>query len=1049
MTSFNMNQQQSQQQQQLSMTNQFEVQIYYFFSENQFEFKQLYFSGQTILKQIILKILLNDRWTAKIYDCKQQISWKDYATKRIDDMIKHHSNHNLLKIHCVKKQTNNQYTKDNQKLIINKVQLLQGELETKIRDMEDYESLNNNLKRNIDESLKMICSCTCNVCERQRLRNSNQWANAHGKTWYDHLIWYKSKTQTERRIYIISMLQHGRNDETMLQKNLNECEFNCFFNVTCVRVFQWLHFMSSQCVQFFVSRFRQRLKHLGFCWNARNLEKIKLKMQFVIPPHPKKDLCVAFWKYYLSLFGEWAPNLKEVRIATQKRLDIYKIDFSDFCKENQCPDTQGIGYVSFPYFMHTLYELQSVHRVRWTDKRRFTLCSVCSDIHRGIMYASGKQEKEKVHLLKYAHLEHIKLIRHYVLSKEIESYHLPWKSAVIVADGMDQSVLNFPFAQRMSKENASRSLQGCVKFWLFCFLSSFGTKYCFFYKNGQTRKGVNCMVTCLLLWLLNACANLKPIENNNNNNNHNNKNNHWPKELYVVLDNGPENRGTNFLLFLSVLFYYGLFCKIQVIYLPVGHTHWKVDQSFSVIRQHLRNEIRGVDSMKDFTNYLQNFDNKECYVKFVEQLYDWRQVILYLRNNIGEKYADLTFKENITSFFNFDFQNMTKIRQNGVIINASKKSLNYETWKNIKTKASLTYFNNKINEMKDYYQYDAGDWIKDIFNKVNDYWDDVEISNTSIIEWPTFDILENTMITPMEPLVKLNYAKIQNYLQNFGLDRVIYEEWQALLQQFQSYESKCCNICLTYFTKSKNKAFYAECSKNFGDNKDRLGKIKDQLLDHLIQTDFHRAENIKKNENNVFQIFQVLRIVKREIQNKLKQEQTDWKIDDKKGSVPITQDCYHFFSVSQETEKQIQKDIFTKCNMFTSTTHQVLTALNLMDDWQKKTKTRINIDFQMVEEQLKKDFFNCLYKNNKYKEYEVRKFLDEDMYFREDEISSIINLKQLAVFELNKDTIPGTILIVSNTIGDILAPYEWFLFYFVGSVQQKKKCLIMEYYLTH
>ena len=63
-----------------------------------------------------------------------------------------------------------------------------------------------------------------------------------------------------------------------------------------------------------------------------------------------------------------------------------------------------------------------------------------------------------------------------------------------------------------------------------------------------------------------------------------------PKHLYLQLDNSAkDNKNEFFMAFLSMFIYCGVFNKIQVGFLLVGHIHKDIDAYFSHLSKNLTN----------------------------------------------------------------------------------------------------------------------------------------------------------------------------------------------------------------------------------------------------------------------------------------------------------------------------------------------------------------------------------------------------------------------------------------------------------------------------
>jgi hypothetical protein len=85
------------------------------------------------------------------------------------------------------------------------------------------------------------------------------------------------------------------------------------------------------------------------------------------------------------------------------------------------------------------------------------------------------------------------------------------------------------------------------------------------------------------------------------------ENNRLPPILFLQLDNcGRENKNHAVLGLLAMYIEMGLFQQIYVNFLPVGHTHAKVDQRFSRISVHIR--AADLPTMPDMIRKLEGTD---------------------------------------------------------------------------------------------------------------------------------------------------------------------------------------------------------------------------------------------------------------------------------------------------------------------------------------------------------------------------------------------------------------------------------------------------------
>jgi hypothetical protein len=74
-----------------------------------------------------------------------------------------------------------------------------------------------------------------------------------------------------------------------------------------------------------------------------------------------------------------------------------------------------------------------------------------------------------------------------------------------------------------------------------------------------------------------------------------------PPKLIILMDNtSTENKNSIYLQWFMLLISLGIFKEVQWIFLPVGHTHWENDQSFSKLSLRMKNNIFGYKTMNDF-----------------------------------------------------------------------------------------------------------------------------------------------------------------------------------------------------------------------------------------------------------------------------------------------------------------------------------------------------------------------------------------------------------------------------------------------------------------
>ena len=107
-----------------------------------------------------------------------------------------------------------------------------------------------------------------------------------------------------------------------------------------------------------------------------------------------------------------------------------------------------------------------------------------------------------------------------------------------------------------------------------------------------------------------------------------------PQHLLIVEDSAPDNKNKNRQTLLSLLVKEDIFLSVQVLYLLVGHTHWRVDQIFSVLSRAVRRLDHGLMTFEDLEHLLTKvytdwLDGRE---NVVEEIRDIPDLNFYLDN---------------------------------------------------------------------------------------------------------------------------------------------------------------------------------------------------------------------------------------------------------------------------------------------------------------------------------------------------------------------------------------------------------------------------------
>lgn len=104
-----------------------------------------------------------------------------------------------------------------------------------------------------------------------------------------------------------------------------------------------------------------------------------------------------------------------------------------------------------------------------------------------------------------------------------------------------------------------------------------------------------------------------------------------PRHLLIVEDSAPDNKNKFRQTLYALLVKEDVFLSVQMLYLLVGHTHWRVDQIFSVLSRAVKQMHLGLMTFEDlwfllervYTDYLDGRENVVQEVRDIPALKEW------------------------------------------------------------------------------------------------------------------------------------------------------------------------------------------------------------------------------------------------------------------------------------------------------------------------------------------------------------------------------------------------------------------------------------------
>ncbi len=360
--------------------------------------------------------------------------------------------------------------------------------------------------------------------------------------------------------------------------------------------------------------------------------------------------------------GDKMPDSEEIHLPFFRKRDVYGY----FVDEFKLLYTDSIKVPTKSYFHRTW------KRHCWNIKvrrlGRFAKCSICEKLRKGIHDATAKRDYKTLAILRQQKAEHNELIgreRREYKKKRDKARLQPTQYLSIIVDGADQSPFGLPHFMIKTKDDRGHTL----KVRLIGLLEhNQQNRLRLFTLTEEYPTGANHVIEAIHRFL-GERVNQATL----------------PRTFYLQVDNCTrENKNRYFFAYIESLLRWKLFDEIIVSFLPVGHTHEDIDQTFSRTSDRLRcndavtldelhgefrqvyNEHTSVGSMNNVINWSDLCENEKClsnmkkfskyrYFKFV-RVPESDNLSCMVKVNVTEQWVDikvLSPKASISSFTRF------------------------------------------------------------------------------------------------------------------------------------------------------------------------------------------------------------------------------------------------------------------------------------------------------------------------------------------------------------------------------------------------------------
>jgi hypothetical protein len=271
---------------------------------------------------------------------------------------------------------------------------------------------------------------------------------------------------------------------------------------------------------------------------------------------------------WLRLFadhcGDRLPDEDVVVLPYRQILPIYE----EYCDDISAGEGEFGVPVKKSYFYEMFNKLCVQLKLRLArNTGAFVVCTVCDAYHSRLRKVLTVRDRDAIKQMRRAHLNKQRTQREKYYKHKRKAIANPNQYLSIIMDGMDQKKTHLPVWSRYTKDESPME-QRVVG------VMVHGIRNYAFVVDSTVPGGTNLMVDILLYVLKDLDSrNELPFLN---------------PTMFLQVDNCGENKNKVMFAFLTHLVRLGIFEKIKVGFLMVGHTHEDIDQFFSVIAAHLK-----------------------------------------------------------------------------------------------------------------------------------------------------------------------------------------------------------------------------------------------------------------------------------------------------------------------------------------------------------------------------------------------------------------------------------------------------------------------------
>ena len=265
--------------------------------------------------------------------------------------------------------------------------------------------------------------------------------------------------------------------------------------------------------------------------------------------------------------GDKAPNETVTVLPYRQVLPIWQ----EYVDDIEAGDGQFGKPCGLTHFRNIFNKVSVQHKIRLLrNTGSFVTCTICTAYHSRLRKVRSIEEREQLKQYRRDHLNKQRIQREKYYYHRSKAISYPDEYLCIIMDGMDQKKTNLPVLGRYTKDEAPLRLR-------LVGVKVHGKRNYAFLVDSTVPGGGNLMIE-ILRQVLNDLDEKNELPTKN------------PK-FYLQVDNCGENKNKTLFAFLVDLVKRGVFNKIKVGFLMVGHTHEDIDSFFSTIAAKLKSGI--------------------------------------------------------------------------------------------------------------------------------------------------------------------------------------------------------------------------------------------------------------------------------------------------------------------------------------------------------------------------------------------------------------------------------------------------------------------------